>query len=123
MSISISRRPQVFRAPSWSWASVDTLDNSECYFWQFGEHAAYNPIPFDGSKSRIVCTMYDAYCQPKTNDMFGEVIGGFVKLRAFSIAARISTELQENGAWTLSCVEDGTDVYIACLIASWKTTV
>ncbi|KAL7619910.1 hypothetical protein AAE478_010457 [Parahypoxylon ruwenzoriense] len=109
--IGISCRPRAFRAPSWSWASVDALDNAECRVW-WPEIVAVNPIGFKSPKPRMVCTIYEAACQLKTDDAFGEVIGGFVKLGAICIAAKIGTAPQEeNGAWTLSYVEDGSDVH------------
>ncbi|KAI5860995.1 heterokaryon incompatibility protein-domain-containing protein [Durotheca rogersii] len=118
---NLSRRPRGFRAPSWSWASVDTLDSARCRFWWASEVMLGIGVPYYSRYPRPqeVCTIYDAACQPKTEDAFGEVLpGGFVKLGAILIYAKIGLEPQglsfqqtvEKGAWTLSYVEGGKDV-------------
>lgn len=74
----------------------------------------------------MVCTIYEAVCEPKTADPFGEVLGGFIKLGVILIPANIGTEAQGRSmqdtddamAWTLSYVEDGTRV-LYCFPDCW----
>ncbi|KAK1702205.1 heterokaryon incompatibility protein-domain-containing protein [Colletotrichum acutatum] len=111
------------RAPSWSWASLDIVNDAQCRFWWPRVSLSTNPLMYgDGATPRPVCTVYEASCQPMTDGPFGEVIGGFVDLGVMLISARIGIKPQGNNsfstaghvAWTLDYVEDGTDVQV-CL--------
>ncbi|KAI0185173.1 heterokaryon incompatibility protein-domain-containing protein [Xylaria flabelliformis] len=110
--IDIGCRPKKCRAPSWSWASVDTMKDSECYHWLKGiDREVFRD-------QRVVCTVYEAACELKTHDPFGAVSGGFIELGVILIAANIGKESSGRywsskvggQAWTLSYVEDGTYV-------------
>lgn len=114
----ISRRPQEYRAPSWSWASIDALHNAQCRTWRPGTNGdSINPIFYDETQTfglRELCKIYDVDVQPKTGDPFGEVASGaFLKLGVTLLPARIHirTEGDPDGAWTLDHVnEDNTSV-------------
>lgn len=90
MGVGIGRRPRGFRAPSWSWASLDACDDTFCCPWWPGakgiRDAGYQYSP------RIkACTIYEAVCKPKTKDAFGEVEpGAFITIGAKLIAATIT---------------------------------
>ncbi|KAI1391819.1 heterokaryon incompatibility protein-domain-containing protein [Hypoxylon trugodes] len=103
--------PRAFRAPSWSWASLDSLGNAESSSFQPGVAfvSMWPPLV-----RRTVCTIHNVDCQLKTDDVFGEVLDGSITLGAICIAAKIGRKPQGGDAWTLSYVEDGTDV-LACL--------
>jgi hypothetical protein len=118
--ISTSRRPRKFRAPSWSWASIDVSSGGECCFWGFTRMEP-NPLAHEGVL-RVVCTLYEASCELKTSDPFGEVLSGFIELEAMLIPARISanyhweyvgaSSAEVEMAWTLNDVGNGSDVLI-----------
>ncbi|KXH53515.1 hypothetical protein CSIM01_12758 [Colletotrichum simmondsii] len=123
MKLGIGQRPLITRAPSWSWASLDVVNDAQCRFWWPRVSLSTNPIMYgDGASPRPVCTIYEALCQPITDDPFGEVMGGFVDLGVILISARVGTKPQGDDsfstagdvAWTLDYVEDGTDVHV-CL--------
>ncbi|KAF7516247.1 hypothetical protein G7054_g14242 [Neopestalotiopsis clavispora] len=120
--IGIARRPQKFRAPSWSWASIDFFDGSECCFWDFDTSLRRN-WDFDTGVVRVTraaCTLYEATCKLATRDPFGEVSDGFVELGVVLTPASIerNDHIEEAGwseaemPWTLSNVEDSSDVDI-----------
>ncbi|KAK1675106.1 hypothetical protein BDP55DRAFT_715727, partial [Colletotrichum godetiae] len=123
MKLGIGRRSQTTRAPSWSWASLDIVNDAQCRFWWPREALSTNPIMYeDGATYRPVCTVHEAICQLKTDDAFGEVERGSIDLSVLLISAKIGTKSQGDEsfstvgdvAWTLDYVEDGTDVHI-CL--------
>ncbi|KXH41609.1 hypothetical protein CSAL01_07862 [Colletotrichum salicis] len=123
MKLGIGRRSRTPRVHSWSWASLDIVNDAQCRFWWPRESLSTNPIIYeDGATSRPVCTVQEAICQLKTDDLFGEVVGGSIDLGVLPVSAKIGTKSQGDEsfstvgdvAWTLDYVEDGTDVHI-CL--------
>ncbi|RGP66980.1 hypothetical protein FLONG3_8638, partial [Fusarium longipes] len=60
------RRPKSYRAPSWSWASIDCLDGYSTYFWNEWI-IRYNLTP------RPIFTLIDVVCPPTTSDPTGKV--------------------------------------------------
>jgi hypothetical protein len=66
----LDRIPSDYRAPSWSWASID----SEC----FTPILEYREQEMQGT---AISTVIDVQCVPATTDQFGQVRCGFVTLR------------------------------------------
>lgn len=123
--LGTGRRPRAFRAPSWSWAAIDPLDNANanCCFWS-GTELWLFPVKPHGTL-RPVCEILDVYCPPKTNDPFGEVKeGSFLEIGAIVTSATITTapksKIWEGPGgkyswtleflWHLENIEDGTRV-------------
>lgn len=118
MELSIGCRPREYRAPSWSWASIDTSDGGECYFWGVDR----DELAHMGIVVRKACTLHEAACEPATSDPFGRVSYGRIKLGVILITAyidgysKLKRERQTKAkmGWTLSNVkeglEDGSDV-------------
>lgn len=112
----IGRRPRAFRAPSWSWASIDTSHDAPCRFGWLRD-GNINPLLYQEAP-QAVCTIYEVACQPKAEDSFGEVRNGFIKIGTTLISATINTETvptfhgcyYRSLAWTLSHVEDSNGV-------------
>lgn len=123
--IGICRRAQAFRAPSWSWASVDALHNAQCRTWwpgtvdysvsmRYYDQAEENDV-------RPVCAVYEVAVEPRTVDPFGEIApGAFLKLGVTLISAKIDTnsqddplfswpslhEFRSSAAWTLNHIKE-----------------
>lgn len=63
-------RPSGYRAPTWSWASVD----GECYYYPLAEHSSeYEPPLYYAEVSSVSCTL-------ATIDPYGQVSGGYLEL-------------------------------------------
>lgn len=134
-AIGIGRRPQKYRAPSWSWASIDALDNAQCRAWWPGTEENYSSLidygDYEKADLRKLCTVYEVDVQPRTGDPFGQIApGGFLKLGVTLISAKINTQGPKRGrrrwrnvfrgvaAWTLNHVnEDGTTVLFCTDVA------
>lgn len=116
--LNLGRRPRDFRAPSWSWASIDTQDGAKCGFWWSTVKVINLLRKLRSHETHAVCTIYGANCQPKAEDVFGEVRDGFIEIGTTLISATIHTEIAPSRGtcrddlltWTLSNVEDGTHV-------------
>lgn len=126
VELGVGRRPRGFRAPSWSWASLDACDGACCCPWWPEDKIFPGHLKF---QLRKACTIYDAFCKPKTKDAFGEVErGAFINLGTKLISATIAaapdpdaeTGLAMSGQrsvrgivpWTLSLVKDDREVII-----------
>ncbi|KAI1169790.1 hypothetical protein F4777DRAFT_169353 [Nemania sp. FL0916] len=90
----LSRRPTEYRAPSWSWASVET--NAHCNFWSEGRGYINEIRP--RNTTRQVCTILDCICEPKAGDPTGEVKSGYLNIESVIFCARICADPQER-AW------------------------
>lgn len=97
----VGRRPVDYRAPSWSWASLDT--DSRCSFWWSGMIAIHPVFPW--AEPRQVCTIFESFCQPKAADTTGEVQFGFLDIGVLLIPATISLDSRQEVAWTITIVE------------------
>lgn len=95
------RRPVDYRAPSWSWASLDT--DSPCSFWWTGR-ISIHPI-FPWAEPRQVCTIFEAFCRPKTADITGEVQCGFLDIGVVLIPATVCLDSRKEVAWTITNIE------------------
>lgn len=114
----IGRKPRSYRAPSWSWASIDALNNANCCFWSYGDDAIH-PVKPRGIQ-RPACEMHHVLCQPKTSDATGGVQeGSFIEVDAILIGARVSSDPKDQMKlraatqdfnWTINNVGDGSDV-------------
>lgn len=130
--LGTGHRPRAFRAPSWSWASIDAPNNAQCRTWWPGTaDDCINPIERDNDSNfdtQVVCTIYEISVQPKTDDPFGEVApGGFLKLGVILISAKIDTNAQKtinisgmirfsrSPAWTLDLLQENDTSVAFCL--------
>lgn len=135
-AIGIGRRPQAYRAPSWSWASIDALDIAQCRTWWPGTiDDGISLILYEDYERfdlRELCTIYEVDVQPKTGDSFGEVApGGFLQLGVTLISAKIDTKIDTNAprrghfwymdnfrddaAWALNHVDKDDTNVVFCL--------
>lgn len=67
-----SGRPQVYRAPTWSWASVNTF-----------QPGPYEPIRACAACVPSIPTIIEASTQPVGPDEYGEVMSGEIKLKGY----------------------------------------
>lgn len=128
MGVGVGRRPRGFRAPSWSWASLDACDDTFCCPW-WPKGRGISPTEYQICLQLKACTIYEAVCKPKTKDPFGEVEpGAFVTIGTKLIAATITAApdidaesgLGKSGLlpvsgmlpWTLSLIEDDREIII-----------
>lgn len=136
VGIGVGRMPRAFRAPSWSWASLDSCGDAFCCQWWPGAGGIRLESQGDGEDFgaaglREACTIYEALCKPKTKDMFGEIeLGAYVnigtKLISAIIVAAPETDVESGLGrsgqrpvrgilpWTLSLVETDREV-IFCI--------
>jgi hypothetical protein len=119
--MSKSRRPQNYRCPSWSWAAIDGPIN---FFEILTENMVY-PAPVAKVLSTNIQLMY-------ATAPFGQVIGGYVRLRASVRAvvppsvgiplltvnnARDQQNKKENSTFLILCPDTNED---NALVDSWK---
>lgn len=97
----VGRRNTEYRAPSWSWASVDT--DSGCSFWWTGK-ILIHPIS-SWAEPLQICTIFETFCQPKTADLTGEVQHGFLDMKAALIPAQICPDPSDEVVWTIKDIE------------------
>ncbi|KAK6853658.1 hypothetical protein PG995_010470 [Apiospora arundinis] len=93
----VGRRPRSYRAPSWSWASVDT--DSGCSWWWTGA-ISLHPI-FPNGEPKPACTILESACEPKTSDLTGEVLSGFLDIKVALIPVEICADPDENFVLTV----------------------
>ncbi|KAI0096103.1 heterokaryon incompatibility protein-domain-containing protein [Nemania sp. FL0031] len=108
----VGKRPAHPRAPSWSWASIDTLYGVTSYFWSPGVHGLH-PITPSGNQ-RPVSTIYDVICPPKIFgtkfDATGEVDDSSIEIGVELIPATLELVVNDMIPWTVACIDDGTHV-------------
>ncbi|KAK8867682.1 HET-domain-containing protein [Apiospora arundinis] len=93
----VSRRPPNYRAPSWSWASVDT--DSGCSWWWTGV-IGLHPISPE-AEPKPACTILGSACEPKTSDPTGEVRSGFLDIKVALIPVEICADPDQEVVWTV----------------------
>jgi hypothetical protein len=91
------RRPAAYRAPSWSWASLDA--GSVCHFWW---QVAMSLEPYPLAEPRQACAIYGCYCHPKTVDATGEVHYGYLDLGVVLIPGTVRHDPRPEFASTIT---------------------
>lgn len=102
----VGRRPVDYRAPSWSWASLDT--DSRCSFWWSGS-IAIHPV-FSWAEPRQICTIFESFCRPKSADTTGEVQFGFLDIGVVLIPAITCHDPEQKVVWTITNVATDLDL-------------
>lgn len=101
--LSLSRMPSTYRAPSWSWASIEnaTIDYSPISrLWKNQEHEYTEDA-----------TVISASTVPVAGDGFGQIASGYITLLAevVSVTLRIRSETVSKDDFLLSLDHDGGD--------------
>ncbi|KAM5362497.1 hypothetical protein ACJA88_013996 [Fusarium oxysporum] len=110
----VGRRSALYRAPSWSWASVDI--DSGCSWWWTGA-VGLHPI-FPRGEPRQACVILESACEPETADTTGEVRSGFLDIKVTLIAAEICRDPKQRVVWTINKVE--TSLTLKFFKPDWK---
>jgi hypothetical protein len=97
----LGRRPAHYRAPSWSWASLDT--DSSCCWWWVGVYGRHPISP--GREPEPACVILDASCELATTDPTGAVKSGYLDLEVALISAQICQDPEDRAAWTMHRIE------------------
>ncbi|KAK8010241.1 HET-domain-containing protein [Apiospora arundinis] len=97
LTCGVGRRPPSYRAPSWSWASVDT--DWGCRWWWNGARGIYPISP--QVEPKPACTILESACEPKTSDPTGEVRSGFLDVEVALIPVEICADPNQQVAWTV----------------------
>ncbi|KAK2471492.1 hypothetical protein H9L39_17723 [Fusarium oxysporum f. sp. albedinis] len=97
----VGRRPAHYRAPSWSWASVNT--DSGCSWWWSGA-VGLHPI-ITGEEPKPACIILNSVCEPATSDPTGEVQSGFLDIKVALIPAEVCRDSTQRVVWTIGKVE------------------
>ncbi|KAK5988897.1 hypothetical protein PT974_10394 [Cladobotryum mycophilum] len=106
--IGIGTRPKQYRAPSWSWASIDNLDGATCCTWASGKFYLH---PRGGSRGQIpACTIDDVSCRTEGSSPTGMVEYGHIDISGALITANLAADETKDVPWTLVNIGDGTDV-------------
>ncbi|KAF4874882.1 hypothetical protein CGCSCA1_v005843 [Colletotrichum siamense] len=92
-----AKRPERYRAPSWSWASVD---NASC----FTSHEGYSWFP---KRHRVLVSVIEATTTPLTSDDTGQLQGGSLTLKCRLLRAILAKGPREGqiGAKKLETIE------------------
>ncbi|KAF5979203.1 hypothetical protein FBULB1_5846 [Fusarium bulbicola] len=93
----VGHRPQHYRAPSWSWAAVDT--DSGCSWWWMGSIGLHSIMPDDEPKQ--ACRIIQVSCEPATSDLTGEVQSGFLDIKTSLAPAEICRDPRGEVSWTI----------------------
>lgn len=101
ISGGVSRRPVEYRAPSWSWASLDT--DLQCHFW-WTASPVFNPI-YPWTEPRAACSIFESFCRLKTSDTTGEVQYGFLDIGVVLIPATVCLDHRQVFAWYITNVK------------------
>ncbi|KAF4453702.1 hypothetical protein F53441_3711 [Fusarium austroafricanum] len=107
---AVGCRPKTFRAPSWSWASIDiSRPDFECQIYScFVNGTDIKPKAF-----RIVCMLHQVYCTPKTSDPTGEVSEDCrleIGVKLVSVTIKRLRCQSTSPQWAIYNVKDGTEV-------------
>jgi hypothetical protein len=92
----LSVKPHPYRAPSWSWASVD----------------ANITWPYISPYSKALVNIQETAVQPVTNDPMGQIRGGHIKLRGRVVKAEFR-EGEQGINWEIRIGDTGSDVNIS----------
>ncbi|KAI1047594.1 hypothetical protein LB505_012707 [Fusarium chuoi] len=93
----VGHRPPNYRAPSWSWAAVDT--DSGCHWWWLGIISLHRISP--AGKPKQACVILDVSCEPATTDLTGEVRSGFLDIKTSLASAEICQDPEGEVLWTI----------------------
>jgi hypothetical protein len=94
---SPSTRPSVYRAPSWSWASVDARLSTD-------------PLPDIIGKPKSMIVIEEASVQSVTDDPTGQVCGGHRRLRGATFNAEYEKDYDNSWLWWIR--ECGKDIEV-----------
>ncbi|KAJ4245717.1 hypothetical protein NW762_013841 [Fusarium torreyae] len=93
----VGHRHPHYRAPSWSWAAVDT--DSGCSWWWTG------PIGLHSrqltKEPKPACVILESICEPATTDDTGEVRSGFLNIKTSLTSAEICRDPEDKVLWTI----------------------
>ncbi|KAF5632688.1 hypothetical protein F52700_6224 [Fusarium sp. NRRL 52700] len=93
----VGHRPQHYRAPSWSWAAVDT--DSGCSWWWMGAIGLHSIML--GDEPEQACDIVQVSCEPATSDSTGEVRNGFLDIKTSLASATICRDPRGEVLWTI----------------------
>ncbi|KAF5261891.1 hypothetical protein FOXYS1_7390 [Fusarium oxysporum] len=93
----VGHRPPYYRAPSWSWAAVDT--DSGCSWWWPGPIWLHPIQPTKEPKQ--ACVILEVSCEPATTDPTGEVRRGFLDIKTSLTSAEICQDPEGEVLWTI----------------------
>ncbi|KAF5708519.1 hypothetical protein FMUND_10538 [Fusarium mundagurra] len=93
----VGHRPQYYRAPSWSWAAVDT--DSGCSWWWIGPIGLHSLML--GDEPEQACGIVQVSCEPATSDSTGEVRSGFLDIKTSLASAEICRDPRGEVLWTI----------------------
>ncbi|KAF4448557.1 hypothetical protein F53441_8034 [Fusarium austroafricanum] len=102
----VGRRPASYRAPSWSWASVDT--DSGCSWWWTGAIGLHPVFPW--AEPKLACTILASVCEAKTSDPTGEAKTGYLDLKVTLIPAEICEDPKQEVVWTIHNIDTSLDL-------------
>ncbi|RFN52063.1 hypothetical protein FIE12Z_3615 [Fusarium flagelliforme] len=97
----VGLRPSQYRAPSWSWASLDT--DAKCCWWWTGVYGRH-PVSADG-EPKPACEILEVACVPSTSDPTGAVRSGFLDIKAGLIPGEICPDPEERVTWSVHNLE------------------
>ncbi|KAF4334924.1 hypothetical protein FBEOM_11220 [Fusarium beomiforme] len=97
----VGHRPAHYRAPSWSWASLDT--DSGCSWWWPGVIGLHSIQLIEEPKQ--ACVILGSSCEPATTDLTGEVRSGYLDIKAVLAAAEICRDPKDRVLWTIHKLE------------------
>ncbi|KAF5975416.1 hypothetical protein FCOIX_7704 [Fusarium coicis] len=97
----VGHRPGYYRAPSWSWASVDT--DSGCSWWWIGPILLHSLML--GDEPQQACNIVQASCEPSTSDSTGEVRSGYLDIKTSLAAAEITQDPGGQVLWTINSLD------------------
>ncbi|SCO22620.1 uncharacterized protein FFE2_15391 [Fusarium fujikuroi] len=93
----VGYRPPYYRAPSWSWAAVDT--DSGCSWWWTGPIGLHSILL--SKEPKQACAIVQVSCEPATTDPTGEVQSGFLDIKTSLASAEICRDPEERVLWTI----------------------
>ncbi|CCD47762.1 hypothetical protein BofuT4_P037420.1 [Botrytis cinerea T4] len=114
-------RSTQYRAPSWSWASIETSPETSCGHWPLGERE-YHPI-FPHCTQQTACTIYNATCELETSDPTGRVRNGYIEL---GVSLEIAKIVHSRGVrnwdypWSVKTTREEIEPQICCLDCELK---
>ncbi|KAK0624205.1 heterokaryon incompatibility protein-domain-containing protein [Immersiella caudata] len=87
-------RPATFRAPSWSWAS---LDGNVCWYWAGADYQEMREMGVKEPQLKFIAEVMSSWTASKGRDNFGEVTGGAITLRGQLRALRVEGKVHTGG--------------------------
>jgi Heterokaryon incompatibility protein (HET) len=105
--IKASRRPNIYRAPSWSWASVDAE------LWEPITRVTAPP-----NKILIPIKVLDAKVNPRDGDVFGRIKDGYLRVRGPLLKARFTTSSTDEIDFPPGTMEISVNSQVTCTAAA-----